>query len=229
MKKNLFLLLMLTTQVNFAQNIFPDTGNTGVGTLSPLAKFEVRNGDILVKNLSNTNNNSAIMIGQSIVDGNHTTFGTSIRTVVQSGGSNVYGMQFFTQESYQTGQTEKVRILGNGNVGIGTLSPDEKLTVKGKIHTQEVRVDLTGSLVPDYVFKNDYKLRTLEEVDNYVKEHSHLPEIPSAKEIEKNGLMLAEMNMNLLKKIEELTLYVIEQNKIIQEQNKRLDKLEQKN
>jgi hypothetical protein len=139
--------------------------------------------------------------------------------------------------------------INGGNLGIGTISPDEKLTVKGKIHTQEVRVDLLGALVPDYVFANDYKLKPLNEVENYIKENSHLPEIPSAKEIEKNGLMLAEMNMSLLKKVEELTLYAIEQEKkvdkmmkyievqekVVLEQkeslsmlNKRLEKLEKK-
>ena len=112
-----------------------------------------------------------------------------------------------------------------GNVGIGTINPDEKLTVKGKIHTQEVRVDLLGPLVPDYVFSNDYKLKSLEEVEDYIKQNSHLPEIPSAKEIEKNGLMLAEMNMSLLKKIEELTLYSIEQNKKIEAQSKEIETL----
>nr|WP_315202937.1 tail fiber protein [uncultured Flavobacterium sp.] len=106
-----------------------------------------------------------------------------------------------------------------GNVGIGTITPDEKLTVKGKIHTQEVRVDMTGALVPDYVFADDYKLKTLPEIESYIKKNSHLPEIPSAGEIEKNGLLLAEMNMNLLKKVEELTLYMIEQNKKIEIQN----------
>ncbi|WP_374172580.1 hypothetical protein [Flavobacterium tructae] len=93
------------------------------------------------------------------------------------------------------------------------MSPDEKLTVKGKIHTQEVRVDMAGPLVPDYVFAKDYKLKSLQEVEDYINENKHLPEIPSAQDIEKNGLMLAEMNMNLLKKIEELTLYVIEMKK----------------
>nr|WP_315202935.1 tail fiber protein [uncultured Flavobacterium sp.] len=116
--------------------------------------------------------------------------------------------------------------IQNGNLGIGTTAPDEKLTVKGKIHTQEVRVDMTGALVPDYVFANDYKLQSLSEIESYIKKNNHLPEIPSAGEIEKNGLLLAEMNMNLLKKVEELTLYMIEQNKIILEQNKRLEKLE---
>ena len=103
-----------------------------------------------------------------------------------------------------------IKAIQNGNVGIGTAIPDEKLTVKGKIHTQEVKVDMAGPLVPDYVFANDYKLKSLQEVEEYIKQNSHLPEIPSAKEIEKNGLMLAEMNMSLLKKIEELTLYMIE-------------------
>ncbi|HEX8016988.1 MAG TPA: hypothetical protein VF465_17275 [Flavobacterium sp.] len=59
---------------------------------------------------------------------------------------------------------------------------------------------MKGSLVPDYVFANDYKLKSLQEIEEYIKKNSHMPEIPSAKEIEKNGLMLAEMNMSLLKK-----------------------------
>ncbi|WP_428231952.1 hypothetical protein [Flavobacterium sp.] len=116
--------------------------------------------------------------------------------------------------------------IQNGNLGIGTTVPDEKLTVKGKIHTQEVRVDMTGPLVPDYVFENDYKLKTLQEVESYIKENKHLPEIPSAKEIEKNGLMLAEMNMALLKKMEEMTLYMIEmkkENEILKNNQKLLE------
>ena len=114
------------------------------------------------------------------------------------------------------------------NVGIGTLSPDEKLTVKGKIHTQEVRVDMAGPLVPDYVFANDYKLKSLQEVEDFIKENKHLPEIPSAQEIEKKGLMLAEMNMSLLKKMEEMTLYMIEQNKKIENLEKKIELISKK-
>lgn len=79
----------------------------------------------------------------------------------------------------------------------------------GNIHAQEVKVTMNAGAVPDYVFAKDYKLNTLKEVENFINANSHLPEIPSAKDIEKNGLMLAEMNMILLKKIEELTLHAI--------------------
>jgi hypothetical protein len=110
----------------------------------------------------------------------------------------------------------------NGNVGIGTQSPDAKLAVKGDIHTQEVKVDLLGSVAPDYVFAPDYNLLPLSEVESYIKANKHLPEVPSAKQMEDEGLNLKEMNLLLLKKVEELTLHLIdlekEKNKV-QNQN----------
>ncbi len=127
------------------------------------------------------------------------------------------------------GASLAIKALQNGNIGIGTPSPDEKLTVKGKIHTQEVRVDMLGPLVPDYVFENDYKIKTLEEVENYIKANKHLPEVPSAQEIEENGLMLAEMNMTLLKKMEEMTLYMIQMKKENEEMKKDILILKQSN
>ncbi|WP_103867603.1 tail fiber protein [Aquimarina sp. I32.4] len=114
------------------------------------------------------------------------------------------------------GQGDRLVINSSGKVGIGTTSPDMKLTVKGNIHAEEVKIDLNIP-APDYVFKEDYKLRSIEEVEKFIKENSHLPEIPSAKEFEQNGVMQAEMDMNLLKKIEELTLYTIQQQKEIEE------------
>lgn len=79
----------------------------------------------------------------------------------------------------------------------------------------EVRVDAIGVYWPDYVFKKDYELRSLYEVDDYIKLNSHLPDVPSEKVVMKDGLNLAEMDAILLKKIEELTLYIIEQQKEI--------------
>lgn len=104
-----------------------------------------------------------------------------------------------------------------GNVGIGTTTPDEALTVDGKIHTREVRVDILAPFVPDYVFYDDYKLKSLEEVQNYIDQNGHLPNIPSAQEMEKEGMNLKEMNLKLLEKIEELTLYILQQEKRIQQ------------
>ncbi len=111
----------------------------------------------------------------------------------------------------------------NKRVGIGSNNPDEKLTVKGTIHCEEVKVDL--SVPADYVFekyytgesalKRDYVMPTLEEVEAYTKENNHLPEMPSAQEIKDNGLQLKEMTNLLLQKVEELTLYTIEQEKRI--------------
>ncbi|MCH7784690.1 MAG: hypothetical protein IIB06_04650 [Bacteroidetes bacterium] len=114
----------------------------------------------------------------------------------------------------------------DGKIGIGTKTPDELLTVKGKIHTQEVIVDLNGAVAPDYVFKNyykgksilkpDYQFLSLKEIENFIIENHHLPGLPSAKEIEKEGLFLKKMNLLLLEKIEELTLFAIEQQKEIE-------------
>ncbi|MCJ8212038.1 tail fiber protein [Mucilaginibacter sp. RS28] len=99
-----------------------------------------------------------------------------------------------------------------GNVGIGTTQPDQKLTVNGTIHASQVKVD-TNIPTPDYVFNADYKLASLSEVQDYINKHHHLPEIPNAQQQQKEGIDLGEMNTRLLKKVEELTLYLIDENK----------------
>ena len=111
----------------------------------------------------------------------------------------------------------------NGMIGIGTNNPDQKLTVKGKIHTQEVLVDLNGAVAPDYVFEkyyqgqsalnSDYQMLDLKSLEAFLKQNHHLPKIPSAQKLKEDGLELKSMNLLLLQKIEELTLYTIEQQK----------------
>ncbi|WP_353148627.1 cell wall anchor protein [Chryseobacterium sp.] len=90
----------------------------------------------------------------------------------------------------------------------------------GKIHAKEVEVK--ANVWADYVFKKDYQLKSLEEVEKHISEKGHLPNIPSADEVLKNGINVAEMNAKLLEKIEELTLYSIQQNKQLQEDSKTL-------
>lgn len=114
----------------------------------------------------------------------------------------------------------------NGKIGIGTTTPDELLTVKGKIHTQEVLVDLDGAVAPDYVFETyyngfsemmpGYSLISLEELEAFLKENNHLPNVPSAETMQAEGISLKEMNLILLQKIEELTLYTLQQQKEIE-------------
>lgn len=126
----------------------------------------------------------------------------------------------------------------NGKVGIGTNNPDELLTVKGKIHTQEVVVDLKGAVAPDYVFQHyfigtsllspEYKMPTLKELAVYVEANHHLPKVPSAAILSEEGLELKKMNLLLLEKIEELTLYTLEQQEQLENLKKRLSVLEKK-
>jgi hypothetical protein len=122
------------------------------------------------------------------------------------------GLKIFTNSTMQFAVTY------NGNVGIGTATPDAKLAVKGTIHAQEVRVDLSVP-GPDYVFEEIYNLPSLADTETYIKQNKHLPEVPSACEMEENGINLSEMNMILLKKVEELTLYVIELKKEVDSMN----------
>ncbi len=133
-----------------------------------------------------------------------------------------------------TGNSVRFFISDSGNTGIGTTNPDEKLTVKGKIHTEEIRVDL--QVPADYVFekyytgmsssKPDYKMLPLSEIENYTKINKHLPDVPSAQDIKENGLQVGQMSNVLLQKVEELTLYIIEMNKQLALQKERNDKLE---
>ncbi|GAB1856047.1 hypothetical protein MHTCC0001_08820 [Flavobacteriaceae bacterium MHTCC 0001] len=111
---------------------------------------------------------------------------------------------------------------GPGNVGIGTSNPNGwRLAVNGKIRAKEVKVETDWA---DFVFLENYTLPTLFEVENYISENGHLKDIPSADEVKENGIFVGEMNSKLLQKIEELTLYTIQQQKEIE----RLKLLEEK-
>lgn len=101
----------------------------------------------------------------------------------------------------------------NGNIGIGTNNSSEKLSVNGTIRSKEIKVEATPW--PDYVFAEDYTLKSLEETEAYIKENKRLPDMPSAEEVAENGIALGEMNRLLLEKVEELTLYIIHQQKEI--------------
>lgn len=109
-------------------------------------------------------------------------------------------------------------LSNNGNVGIGVDNPLAKLSVDGLICAKEIRVSLSGAPCwPDYVFDANYSLISLNELEKFISINKHLPNIPSATEVEKNGVNLGEMNRVLLQKIEEMTLYIIQMEKRITE------------
>lgn len=101
-----------------------------------------------------------------------------------------------------------------------------KIDLNG-VSTTEAKVEATVA-PPDYVFANDYNLRSLEEVEAYINENSHLPEIPSAAEFNAEGIKLGKMSFDLLKKVEELTLYMIEMKKENENLKTRISELENK-
>jgi len=126
------------------------------------------------------------------------------------------------------GYSERMRIDPNGNVAIGTIDPKGyKLAVAGTIITERIKVKLQSAW-PDYVFQPEYKLPSLMELENFIKEHQHLPDVPSAEEVTKEGVDMGEMNKILLQKIEELTLHLIEQEKYRQAQDKEINELKER-
>jgi hypothetical protein len=207
------------------------SGNVGIGTTTPLAKFHVAGDGYSLFGPNSTwgallrvGGNGNITNDASVVATNGSSgvnFGNGAQSIVGSvsslGNLTMNGTGTFGANTVINGQGNS--FFNGGNVGIGTTTPDQKLTVKGKIHTEEVIVDLNVP-VADYVFKPNYKLMPLPEVEQFVKANSHLPEIPSAAEITKNGLSMGEMQNKLLQKVEELTLYIIEQQKEIEELKK---------
>lgn len=218
--------LLLTTGNGSARN-----GNVGIGIVDPIHKLHV-NGNSFINGTQYF----------KTVAYNGVTSQTHLSFPVHSDGFSIMTQQvlsdrmevLFRMRDNTTGDALKIwfddyrgesydrnpfivygdRVLlasDGGNVGIGTTTPTEKLVVDGKILAEEIKVQNVPA--SDYVFEPDYKLKPIEELEAYIKENKHLPDIPSSEEFKENGVGLGEMDDMLLRKVEELTLYVIEQNK----------------
>ena len=192
--------------------------NVGIGTSSPNARLTIQstvlglNSGLFIKD-GNSNPRGAIYfaaVGQDFV----------IDALSAPGGSDVSTFKI------RTGSFDRLNITRDGNIGIGTTSPAYKLDVCGTIRAREVKVDLDGGC--DFVFESDYKLMNIKELEKFVKTKKHLPEIAPEKEMVENGVNMKEFQMKLLQKIEELTLYTIEQNKKLEQQNEKIKALEEK-
>ncbi|NML22991.1 hypothetical protein HHL16_19090 [Pseudoflavitalea sp. G-6-1-2] len=122
-----------------------------------------------------------------------------------------------------------INVLVNGNVGVGTATPGSfKLAVEGMIGAREVKVTVANPW-PDYVFSKEYKLMSLAKLEEFINRNKHLPNLPSAQEVEEQkGIELGDVTSKLLEKIEELTLHVIELNKKMEMQAEEINKLRNK-
>jgi hypothetical protein len=114
----------------------------------------------------------------------------------------------------------------NGKVGVGTNDPQHMLDVCGTMRAKEVIVEAGWC---DYVFEEDYALMSISELEAFLKENKHLPNIPPASDIETNGLHVAAVNEKMMEKIEELTLYLIEQNHRIEALQQEVNELKSGN
>lgn len=223
-----------------------NNNKVGIGTTAPESKLHLFDGGISSNAYNQFNGN---LIIQASTGARSATSGAALEFVIPANtdGSNYWGqarivtvagnsasgdatgkMILGTRRMFDKGTGtgnvwnygDDIVIDGTGNVGISTSNTQGyKLAVNGSIHSKSVKVDLIGW--PDFVFQKDYKLPTLTEVKNYIDMNHHLPEMPSANEVHTNGLDLGEMNRLLLKKVEELTLYLIEQKEASEQQDKR--------
>lgn len=223
-KKNVFLatitvgLFVLTLSHSIVQatpgqwssngsSIYYNDGNIGLGTSSPAAKLHITGG-------SNTS-----IFGDTGYNSNFIVQGES-NFIFRTDRNNDESLSYTAFQDYTDGFIMKVQ--SNGKVGIMTNNPQTELAVNGTISTKQLIVSTSGTYWPDYVFESDYKLMPLAELGAYIKQNKHLPNIPTASQVEKDGLSVGEMQHKQMEKIEELTLYLIEQDKKITELENKL-------
>ncbi|RBL88123.1 hypothetical protein [Chitinophaga flava] len=209
-----------------------NNGQTGIGTITPASQLHLASDQHHALTISRANGTYGFRIYRNASTGTISfQIGISATPVWE------------TKMQIGEGEGPNTSLLLNptgGKVGIGTTTPQATLAVNGDLFAKKVKVTLDGW--PDYVFDPSYSLPSLGQLENFIKEHKHLPEIPSAKEVSEQGLDLGQNQANLLRKIEELTLYMIDQHKkmeaqqqlilnqqeLLQEQSKQLKALENK-
>jgi len=189
------------------------TTGLGVGVSSPAAKFDVKLGNdndkLQIRRASSTGKSQLVLSNES---------GTELwRFGLLTGGSDGFSFYDGTRHALLFQKNGNITFEPAGQVNIGTNSANKNLFVYGTIQGKEVYVTTTASDWPDYVFSSGYELSSLSQVSQFVRQNGHLPEMPSAAEVEENGIELGVMNKLLLKKVEELTLHMIEQEKRINE------------
>ena len=249
----------ITTNISTAtftdRMIIAGNGNVGIGTSTPRGKFDVDGaGDVYLSDDLQAGTSQSIFIpGQvflSPYNGGNVSYFQAKR--LDNSGTTSFRFRTFNNGT----MTETLHMEGNGNVGIGTITPEARLhvssgnaimdnnvivkgvlaigttitsytnnyslAVNGKIGAKDIQIE--SKSWPDYVFASNYKLPSLSEVEQYILKNKHLQDMPSAEEVSKNGYSVSEVETAMLKKIEELTLYIIELQKQVDSLNAKLEK-----
>jgi hypothetical protein len=226
--------LLLNTNGQTRMTLLNSNGFLGIGVTTPLEQLHIngsirgnQSGAIRISSGFGTMDFGAKSSSYGNIDTDRTAFRFNKKLVLDEG---IVG-SFSGSLSFQVAGYQALTILsGSGNVGIGTtLSNNDnnyKLAVNGKIGAKEVQVETNSSTWPDYVFNPSYKLLSLREVESFIALNNHLPEVPSAAEINAHGHKLGEMDVILLKKLEEVTLYLIQLQKENEALKNRLSALE---
>lgn len=246
MKPCFFFLgtVFFSTLLSAQTNTLPSSGNLGIGTAPTTSKITISAGE----------NNKAIEIAggnyferngifkfpalsfYSTLDAQKASAASAEIVFTDRPGTFTWAnnvrasdIHFYTAHQYiahygtYPDLTMVIRSTQDGGyVGIGTPEPSDRLSVNGRIRAKEIKVD--NQNWPDYVFEKSYNLQSLTEIEEFIKEKKHLPDVPSAKEVQEKGMLLGEMNALLLRKIEELTLHVIalkKENDKMQEENQK--------
>lgn len=227
MKKYLFWPFLIIGLNGIAQNIFPSSGSVGIGTESPnplaLLHLKSPNHSYLFLEKASSSYESGIAFIRAGRPDFYLWSDDYDNNALKIEASGLSGEDDFHPRLMMPLDSKNILLaLSGGSIGIGTKSPSEKLSVNGNVRAKKLIVTQTGW--SDYVFDSSYQLKPLTEVERFVKTNKRLPEMPSAKQIENDGVDVGENQALLLKKIEELTLYVIELNKkvaMLESQNKK--------
>ena len=210
-----------------------NSGNIGIGTFLPKAKLDVR-GDILMSQgilpmglITEMVETTTPLLNLSLnfrgPERNNSYRGAAFRIDTRLENNSPL-FQWLSRNAGTENESIMMTLNAEGNLGIGTLSPKERLSINGEIRAHEIKVETKDW--PDYVFEDSYVLKPLAEVASYIKINKKLPELPAAAEAEAEGIDLGQINKLLVKKVEELTLYLIEKDAELKEQNARQNILE---
>lgn len=240
MKCLILILFLASATIAFGQNtnVFPLSGSVGIGTTSPVTnyKLDIRGALSAVGSESRFSSGTfidpaqGVAYGVKVGGGGIAVVGNSIwkgtlnpsYTEISSNASGQYIRQYQTD-----GTTQAWIIRGYATGGVQAIFNMGGVDVNGKIRATEVQVK--SDIWADYVFRKDYDLKSLKEIESFINEHGHLPGIASEAEVKEHGVDLGEMNRKLLEKVEELTLHLIEKEKRLTDVENRLKELEKNN